>query len=171
MYFNDFFEYHLQTKHSYFSVRNFPNRLDWNNQPKVFKSYKNFEKISLNLDILNHSFLYYIAGISAKKVYPGVEYYLRVNPSAGALYPNEIYFQSRNNDDIPNGIYHFDISSSSLTLLKTINNDGLEKYLGFNTNINGFIFLFHLYIIALLGSIKIELLDIVYWIVDICLGV
>ncbi|MFV0562471.1 SagB family peptide dehydrogenase [Malaciobacter mytili] len=140
MYFNDFSEYHLQTKHSYFSVRNFPNRLDWNNQPKVFKSYKNFEKISLNLDILNHSFLYYIAGISAKKVYPGVEYYLRVNPSAGALYPNEIYFQSRNNDDIPNGIYHFDISSSSLTLLKTINNDGLEKYLGFNTNINGFIF-------------------------------
>lgn len=140
MYFNDFFQYHLKTKHSYLSVRTNPNRLDWNNQPLVFKSYNDFKKIPLNLDILNHSFLYYIAGVSAKKVYPGVEYSLRVNPSAGALYPNEIYFQSRNNKHIEDGIYHFDIKSSSITLLKSIKKEGLEKYLGYKTNIDGFIF-------------------------------
>lgn len=120
MRFDEFFQYHLKTKHSYFSVRNYPNRLSWENQPMVFKSYDDYEKYELDLDFSNHSFLYYIAGLSAKKVYPNIEYYLRINPSAGALYPNEIYFQSRNNENIQDGIYHFDIKSSSITLLKRL---------------------------------------------------
>ncbi|QKF81560.1 SagB family peptide dehydrogenase [Halarcobacter ebronensis] len=140
--FNSFFEYHNKTKHSYYSVRSFPNRLDWDNQPSAFKSYpKEFKKIELDLEKENHSFIYYIAGITAKKSYPGVEYYLRVNPSAGALYPNEIYFQSRNNKDIEDGIYHFDIASSSITLLKKIKQDGVESYFGLNKKTEGFIFL------------------------------
>lgn len=140
--FSDFFEYHMKTKHSYFSVRNFPNRLDWNNQPSVLKSYpEECPKIELDLEKKNHEFIYFIAGITAKKTYPGVEYYLRVNPSAGALYPNEIYFQSRGNEDFEDGIYHFDIRTSSVTLLQKIKNDGLEPY--FNSKKQkGFIFLF-----------------------------
>ncbi len=139
--FEDFFEYHMQTKHSYFSVRSFPNRLDWNNQPNVFKTYPDtFEKIQLDLEKNNHSFIYYIAGITAKKTYPGVEYYLRVNPSAGALYPNEIYFQSRGNSDIEDGVYHFDIKSSSITLLKKVDDNGVEPFIGLDTKQNGFIF-------------------------------
>ncbi len=140
--FSDFFEYHMKTKHSYFSVRNNPNRLDWDNQPNSFKSYSDsFNKYELDLEKQNHSFIYHIAGISAKKTYPGVEYYLRINPSAGALFPNEIYFQSRGNDDFEDGIYHFDIASSSITLLQKISNDGLEPYFDFTTKQNGFIFL------------------------------
>ncbi len=140
--FENFFEYHMKTKHSYFSVRSFPNRLDWNNQPSAFKSYPdNFEKIELDLEKEEHKFIYYIAGISAKKTYPGVEYFLRVNPSAGALYPNEIYFQSRNNKELEDGIYHFDIASSSITLLKKIKNEGIEKHLGFEKMQDGFLFL------------------------------
>jgi len=140
--FNDFFQYHMKTKHSYYSVRNFPNRLDWNNQPSAFKSYpKNFASIELDLEKENHSFIYYIAGISAKKTYPGVEYYLRINPSAGALYPNEIYFQSRGNKDFEDGIYHFDIAASSVTLLQKIDNDGLEPFFNLEYKENGFIFL------------------------------
>lgn len=140
--FEHFFDYHMQTKHSYYSVRSNPNRLDWDNQPTAFKSYPNsFEKIELDLDELNHSFIYYIAGISAKKTYPNVEYYLRINPSAGALYPNEVYFQSRANKGLLDGIYHFDVASSSITLLKEIKNDGLESSFGYKTQQNGFIFL------------------------------
>ncbi len=140
--FDSFFEYHMKTKHSYFSVRSFPNRLDWNNQPKAFKNYpKKYTRIKLDLENENHSFIFYIAGITAKKTYPGVEYYLRVNPSAGALYPNEIYFQSRGNSGIDDGIYHFDILSSSITLLENIDDIGLEPYFGLEEKANGFIFL------------------------------
>ena len=140
--FSTFFEYHNKTKHSYYSVRSFPNRLDWDNQPSAFKSYQDsYKKIELDLEKDSHSFIYYIAGITAKKSYPAVEYYLRVNPSAGALYPNEIYFQSRGVDEIEDGVYHFDIASSSLTLLKTISNDGLEPYFKMDKKHKGFIFL------------------------------
>lgn len=140
--FEEFNKYHMETKHSYFSVRSFPNRLDWENQPNAFKSYpESFKKIKLNLELKNHSFIYYIAGITAKKTYPGVEYYLRVNPSAGALYPNEIYFQSRNNKDLEDGIYHFDIINSSITLLQKIKDDGIEPLLGLDKKEDGFLFL------------------------------
>lgn len=61
--FSDFFSYHMKTKHSYYSIRTNPNRLDWNNQPSAFKSYPNqYPKIELDLEKENHSFLYYIAG-------------------------------------------------------------------------------------------------------------
>lgn len=141
--FYDFFKYHLETKHSYHSVRAFPNRLDWDNQPSTFKNYPNeFERIDLNTNLDNHNFIYLIAGVSAKKVYPSVEYYLRVNPSAGALYPNEIYFQVRNEEGFEDGIYHFEISSSSATLLyKLKENEGIEANLGLDSSSDGFIFL------------------------------
>ncbi|XPV67466.1 MAG: SagB family peptide dehydrogenase [Halarcobacter sp.] len=140
--FEEFNQYHMETKHSYFSVRSFPNRLNWDNQPKVFKTYPDsFEKKNLDVNLENHSFIYYIAGITAKKSYPGVEYYLRVNPSAGALYPNEIYFQSRNNENLEDGIYHFDIANSSITLLQKIKDDGIEPLLGYETQQDGFLFL------------------------------
>jgi SagB-type dehydrogenase family enzyme len=135
--------YHEKTKHSYFSIRNHPNHLDWNNQPAVFKSYPNsFEETPLNLEYESHAFLYYIASINAKKSYPGVEYYLRINPSAGALYPNEIYFQSRNNEHIQNGIYHLNIAHNSISLLYPLNeNEGLEPFLNLSTQMDGFILL------------------------------
>ncbi len=140
--FYDYFKYHMNTKHSYFSIRNNPNRLDWNNQPSVFKSYPNsYEKILLDIKKDNHEFIYLIGGINAKKIYPGVEYYLRINPSAGALYPNEIYFQSRGNKNFEDGIYHFDIKNSCTTLLKKIDDSGLEPYFNLDTKQNGFIFL------------------------------
>jgi len=139
--FQDFFEYHQQTKHSYYSVRSNPNRIDWDNPPSRFKPYYENKRIVLDLEKENHRFIYQSAGITAKKTYPGVEYYLRVIPSAGALYPNEIYFQSRNNQDIDDGIYHYDSSSNSIELLYPIEDDGLEPYLGYEKKQNGFIFL------------------------------
>lgn len=143
MHYYEDISYHDQTKHSYFSIRNHPNRLDWNNQPSVFKIYPEaFKEIPLNIEYETHAFLYYIASIDAKKSYPGVEYYLRINPSAGALYPNEVYFQSRNNAYIPNGIYHLNIAHNSISLLYALNdNEGLEPFLNLKTQNDGFILL------------------------------
>lgn len=69
--FYDFFSYHQKTKHSYHSVRHFPNRVDWNNQPNTFKKYpSSYKRIGLDTSCQNYDFLYHIAGINAKKNIP-----------------------------------------------------------------------------------------------------
>lgn len=134
--------YHQNTKHSYNSIRVNPNRVNWNNPPNKFKFYpKEYTRIPLLSQNDNYNFLYLISGISAKKTYPGVEYYLRVNPSAGALYPNELYFQVRNVDGFEDGIYHLEVASSSAVLLQKLeNNEGIEELLELSYSIDGFIF-------------------------------
>ncbi len=135
-------EYHEETKHSWASVRENPNRLDWSEQPRSMKIYpKNFRRTKLKSSHPLHSFIYHIGGITAKKVYPGAEYYLRTNPSAGALYPNEIYFQSRGVEGLEDGIYHFEVATSSAVLLKPISSDeGLEPCLNERRAMRGVLF-------------------------------
>ncbi len=137
------FWYHNMTKHSYNSVRTNPNRLSWEDQPSTYKNYPNsYKKKKLNLENEEEDFLYHIAGLTEKKTYPSGEYYLRINPSAGALYPNELYFQARGVAGIDDGIYHYEVSSSSITLLHGITEDlGLEPYLGYKTAMKGYLFL------------------------------
>ena len=85
--------------------------------------------------------MYLISGISAKKTYPDTEYYLRINPSAGALYPNEVYFQVRNTEGFQDGIYHLEVSTSSAVLLKKLEeNEGIENLLELDYDVDGFIF-------------------------------
>ena len=137
------FWYHATTKHSYNSVRTNPNRLSWEDQPSTYKNYpESYKKVKLDLDEAEDNFLYHIAGLTAKKTYPSGEYYLRINPSAGALYPNELYFQVRGVEGKEDGIYHYEVSSASLTLLQSINDEeGLEPYFGFKTAMRGYLFL------------------------------
>ena len=134
--------YHQNTKHSYNSIRTNPNRVDWNNPPNKFKFYsKDYKRVSLNSSNENYNFLYLICGISDKKSYPGTEYYLRINPSAGALYPNEVYFQVRNVDGFEDGIYHLEVGSSSAVLLKKYEkNEAIEEILNLSYSVDGFIF-------------------------------
>ena len=135
-------QYHQNTKHSYNSIRVNPNRVNWNNPPNKFKFYpKEYTRIPLLSQNDNYNFLYLISGISAKKTYPGVEYYLRVNPSAGALYPNELYFQVRNVDGFEDGIYHLEVASSSAVLLQKLElNEGIEELLDLSYSVDGFMF-------------------------------
>ncbi len=137
------FWYHEVTKHSYTSVRSHPNRLSWEDQPNVFKQYpETFVRYKFDMDEAEDNFLYHIAGINAKKSYPGVEYYLRMNPSAGALYPNELYVQLRGIEGKPDGIYHYDVAASAVTLLVQLEEDeGLEPYLGYREQMQGYLFL------------------------------
>lgn len=137
------FWYHASTKHSYNSVRTNPNRIKWEDQPSTYKNYPDsYKRIKFDLENEEDNFLYHIAGLTAKKSYPSGEYYLRINPSAGALYPNELYFQSRGIEGREDGIYHYEVSSSSLTLLKKITEEeGMEPYFGYKTAMRGYLFL------------------------------
>ncbi|PHS34672.1 MAG: dehydrogenase [Sulfurovum sp.] len=137
------FWYHATTKHSYNSVRTNPNRVEWDDKPNTYKIYPDsYKKVKLDLDSEEDNFLYHIAGLTAKKSYPSGEYYLRINPSAGALYPNELYFQVRGVEGKEDGIYHYEVSSSSLALLQSISDEeGLEPYFGFTTAMQGYLFL------------------------------
>ena len=135
--------YHAATKHSYNSVRTNPNRLSWEDQPSTYKNYPEaYQKFKLNLEEEEDNFLYHIAGLTAKKSYPSGVSYLRINPSAGALYPNELYFQVRGVEGSVDGIYHYEVSSSSVTLLQEISEEeGIEPYFGFKTAMKGYLFL------------------------------
>ena len=138
----NFHTYHERTKHSYTSIRQNASYMDWNNQPSQYKCYRDkFEHINLNDQIQAHRFIYRIGGISAKKSYSSGEYFLRTNPSAGALFPNEIYFQVRGVDGFVDGIYHFEVKTSSVVLLYSLDEDGVERYLGLKNAVEGFIFL------------------------------
>ncbi|MBU1627754.1 SagB/ThcOx family dehydrogenase [bacterium] len=137
-------EYHELTKHSYESVRNSDFALDWSQYPLKYKQYSGCEKISLppvieeemsistlkalsglhfgkkrlkNLENLA-AFLFYINGKTGIKKYPNMLFEMRAAPSAGALYPFEIYFASRSLDFLENGVYHYNPGDTHLSILR-----------------------------------------------------
>lgn len=136
-------EYHAQTMHSYRSVRMKSHGIDWEHQPQQFKIYpETCPRIPLDKANPQHRFLYLIGGITAQKSYPGHTYALRTNPSAGALYPSEIYVQIRSVEGFVDGIYHLSPYESSLVLLHPLNEaEGVESFLHVK-KVSGFVFLF-----------------------------
>lgn len=132
-------DYHAATKHSYKSVRTSPHHLDWSTQPSQFKVYSDTASIPMK-GLKDEDFLYYLGGVTAYKQYPGIEYALRVNPSAGALYPNELYFQARGVDGREDGLYHYEPVTSELKLLSRLEDAGLEPFFG-TGEFTGYIFL------------------------------
>ncbi|ODG98142.1 nitroreductase [Nostoc sp. KVJ20] len=134
--------YHNATKHSYLSVQLDPNYVDASTQPSSFKIYPKFyRRVKLNLNNPVHSFISLTSAITLEKVYKDGPYKLRVNPSAGALYPTEVYVQVRGIEGIVNGIYHLEVENNCLTLIYELIDDGLESYIIPGKSINGFIFL------------------------------
>ncbi|MEH2304490.1 SagB/ThcOx family dehydrogenase [Nostoc sp.] len=134
--------YHEATKHSYLSVQLDPNYVDASTQPSSFKVYPKFyRRVKLNLNNPVHSFISLTSAITLEKVYKDGPYKLRVNPSAGALYPTEVYVQIRGIEGMINGIYHLEVENNCLTLIYELIDDGLENYIIPGKCINGFIFL------------------------------
>ena len=138
-------QYHNATKHSHWSVRTNPHRLDWANQPLPFKIYPSLEPLPLprewpptgmpallaiasaaaapqqevvpDLKTLA-SILHFSAGISRRKTYPGGEIFFRVASCTGALYEIELYLVSGELADLPAGVYHFNPADFALRKLR-----------------------------------------------------
>jgi SagB-type dehydrogenase family enzyme len=135
-------EYHDRTKHSYLSVQLDPNYVDSSTQPSPFKYYPKFyRRFFLEADNPVHSFIRLTHRITFSKIYKDGPYQLRVNPSAGALYPTEIYVQIRGIKGLIDGIYHLEVATNSLVLIYELIDDGLESYLFPDRLVKGFIFL------------------------------
>ncbi len=135
-------KFHDATKHSPLSVMLDPNYVDARTQPSAFKTYPRFYR-RFRLDANNpiHNFIRLTSTITFEKKYKYDSYQLRVNPSAGALYPTEIYVQIRGIKGLIDGIYHLEVATNSLTLIYELIDDGLESYIVPNCLVKGFIFL------------------------------
>jgi len=134
-------KFHQQTKHSYMSVRKNATFLDWNSQPKNHKLYPHFNQRFKIEDYEELKDLNLIGAITYEKKYPNEIYHLRSVPSAGGLYPCEVYIQIRGIKGLLDGLYHYEPHIASLTLLQEIGNDGVEYYFEDNAKQKGLIFL------------------------------
>ncbi len=133
--------YHQKTEHSYISIRKNSIFLDWRTQPKNYKTYPHFQQRFKIEDFEELNNLNLIGGITYEKEYPEGKYYLRTNPSAGALYPCEIYIQIRGIKGLIPGIYHYEPHTASLCLLQECESDGVEHYFKDNSRQKGLVFL------------------------------
>jgi SagB-type dehydrogenase family enzyme len=137
--------YHNLTKHSEKNVRTNPHYLDWANQPLPFKIYTTVDAIPLPrtteatgvaaLSAISKiqapavtkrlpstqdlaRILYFSAGITKKKQYPGGDIYFRAASCTGALYEFELYIVCGDLPDLPAGVYHFGPGDYALRLLR-----------------------------------------------------
>ena len=137
-------KYHDGTKHSAASVRNNPHFLDWANQPLPFKIYPEIEPLKLPANVPQTGvsalsaiaqeaepvgdavpcladlarILYFSAGITKSRTYPGGEIHFRAAACTGALYEIELYVVCGDLPDLGAGVYHFGPADVSLRLLR-----------------------------------------------------
>jgi SagB-type dehydrogenase family enzyme len=137
--------YHHGTEHSPSSIRSSSHFLDWTIRPKPFKVYPKLEPIPLPRDVRqtgvaalaaisqpgvstgDDSFpdlqdltriLYFSAGITKERKYPGGGIYFRAAACTGALYEIELYVVTGDITDLAAGVYHFNPADVSLRLLR-----------------------------------------------------
>jgi SagB-type dehydrogenase family enzyme len=138
-------KYHDGSKHSYWSIRNHPHSLDWANRPLPFKIYPKIEPLPLAREVPQTGvavlsaisepmpssraysvpgvqdlarLLYFSAGITKQRAYPGGEIYFRAAACTGALYEIELYVVSSDLPGLDAGVYHFNPADVSLRLLR-----------------------------------------------------
>ncbi|HBE19637.1 MAG TPA: SagB-type dehydrogenase domain-containing protein [Cyanobacteria bacterium UBA11149] len=123
--------YHERTKYDPETISSKNRRLDWENQPMPYKEYK----VGANFDLkpyLRDDFpglateadkswrrlsrlLLCSYGLTARmETMMGSPVYLRAAPSAGGLYPAEVYVISRGTSLLPSGIYNYQCRTHSL---------------------------------------------------------
>ena len=133
--------FHEQTNHSYESVNINPNYVDASTQPSVYKTYPQFyRRYALNPENQIHALIHATSAITLEKQYRNYTTRLRVNPSAGGLYPTELYVQIRGCEGIINGLYHVEVAHNQLTLIYELIDDGLEAYVCPGQTVEGLIF-------------------------------
>ncbi len=137
-------DYHAETKHSYWSVRSGGHFLDWENKPLLYKVYPTLSPFPLPRDLDPPAtetldavgtfepagdrpldleglaqVLFFCAGLTKKKVYPGgEEYHFRAAACTGALYEVEIYAVCGDLPGLAAGVYHFSPANFALHRLR-----------------------------------------------------
>ncbi len=125
--------YHARTKYDPETLATKTQRLDWAKQPVPFKEYKIGTDFDLKpylqdtSEILAHhpdakwwwrlsQILFRSYGLTARMPSPsmGGAVYLRAAPSAGGLYPAEVYLVSRGTPLLPAGLYNYQCRNHSL---------------------------------------------------------
>lgn len=121
--------YHQRTKYDPQTLARKSRALDFSQQPLPFKDYK----LGTAYDLVNYlqdessndplvsqwqrlsRMLHCSYGLTARVSYPGGNpFYLRAAPSAGGLYPAEVYLISRGTPILPAGLYNYQVRSHSL---------------------------------------------------------
>jgi SagB-type dehydrogenase family enzyme len=137
--------YHNETKHSSASVRSNRHFLDFENYPLPFKVYPTLEPIPLPRDAAQSGLtalstiagpgvspeqevvpdiatlaqiLYFSAGVTRTKKFPGGEIFFRAASCTGALYEIELYVVCGNLPGLAAGVYHFGAGDFALRLLR-----------------------------------------------------
>ena len=138
-------KYHNGTKHSYLSIRTNPHVLDWDNKPLLFKIYPTLEVLRLPKDLPQSEvpalsalstlsknaatagtpdremlarLLFFSAGVTKSKKYPGGETFFRAAACTGALYEIELYFACCDLPGLAAGVYHFGVAEFGLRQLR-----------------------------------------------------
>ncbi|MBD2444672.1 SagB/ThcOx family dehydrogenase [Dolichospermum sp. FACHB-1091] len=123
--------YHDRTKYDPQTLASKSHNLDWAKQPVPFKEYKIGSDIDLKpyLEETAATFahnqnaqwwwrlsqlLFHSYGLTAKMPSMGSAVYLRAAPSAGGLYPAEVYLVSRGTPLLPPGLYNYQCRTHSL---------------------------------------------------------
>jgi SagB-type dehydrogenase family enzyme len=135
-------EYHRQTSYNRFDMGG--GCLDWARQPIPFKTYEGLPEVPLPevlewprgllSEVLKQEpeaaenslafarlseFVRLTHALTARTQYAGTDIFYRSVASAGALYPFELYVAAIAVDGLPAGLYHHNVMTQQLTLLRS----------------------------------------------------
>lgn len=133
--------YHEQTKYTPEGISRAGKRLDFDAQPVPFKDYASAMRVDLTpflpgedhllsdeeltrwreglppdaraLAAVSH-LLYFTNGVTAVVPYADNPFMMRAAPSAGGLYPTELYLAVRGHAELPDGLYNYQVRDHSL---------------------------------------------------------
>jgi SagB-type dehydrogenase family enzyme len=119
--------YHQRTKYDPETIASKSQGLDWSQQPSSYKEYKigkiydlkpylQSTKQDVDSDWWQRLSLFLLCsyGLTARIQTMGEPMYLRAAPSAGGLYPAEIYLVARGNNLLPAGLYNYQVKDHTL---------------------------------------------------------
>lgn len=120
--------YHERTKYDPQTLATKSRALDFDQQPVPFKDYKLGSSYDLRDYLQDASaddpqvaqrqrlsrILFWSYGLTGRVGYPGNPFYLRAAPSAGGLYPAEVYLIVRDGPILAAGLYNYQVRSHSL---------------------------------------------------------
>ena len=135
--------YHKLTSYDRYNMT--PHHLDWGHLPLLQKAYPEGPSVPLKppealpdrslaevlgshiaeealrpaLDFQDLSAILMLAnGITAQRRYGRQTHFFRSAPSAGALYPNEIYVAAQAVEELPSGLYNYQVMDGALAALR-----------------------------------------------------